>query len=133
LPFQPRTHCKKKEDPANLLRTSKDQQKGIRINQYPLGSGDCEYFRYIQNWLIDSLPWIGRKELANSSLSTSCETFRQLCWPKLHQKVKPHKIPNLQCTHNRTQFRRLDTNEIIPIASTPAPHYIDGIGTIELR
>jgi hypothetical protein len=97
-------------------------------------------FSYVPNWLIEVLAFIYRKEMANSSLSTINKIFQLLCWPKLHQKVKPHKIPKLRCTaiHDelgnlRAQFRRRDTNEIIPIASAPAPHYIDGIGLIELE
>jgi hypothetical protein len=94
--------------------------------------------RFIQNWLIDSLPWIPRKELANSALSTSCETFRQLCWPKLHQKVKPRKITLLKFTKVRDEegnFRaqlNID-NQIVPFASIPPLEYILGIGIIDLE
>jgi len=76
--------------------------------------------------------------MANSSLSTSCETFRQLCWPKLHQKVKPRKIPYLNFIEDRDEQGNLRAllimnNRIVPIASIPPLEYILGIGKIDLE
>jgi hypothetical protein len=93
------------------------------------------------------LPWIDRKELANSSLSTASEAFHQLCWPKLHGNVKSHKIQSLKIYRARYElgnFRALvhlstdgdsggGGEEIVPIASIPPLDYILGIGMIEIK
>jgi len=76
--------------------------------------------------------------MADSSLSTSCETFRQLCWPKLHQKAKPHKITLLKFTRVNDEFGNYHAqltmdNRIVPIASIPPLEYILGIGMIDLE
>lgn len=106
-----------------------------------------EYILFsIPNWLMfDTFPWINRKEMAISSLSTSSETFRQLCWPKLHQNVMPHKIEHLDIFRAQYEFGneralvRIKRNAnwysegIIPIASIPSPNYIVGIKQIEIK
>ena len=97
-------------------------------------------FRFIPNWLIEVLEWINRKEMAISSLSSSSETFRQLCWPKLHLNVKAHKTPRLEIFPIRCEFGNMRAlirlgwgNEIIPLASIPPPNYITFIDFIEIK
>jgi hypothetical protein len=88
-------------------------------------------------------------------MSTANETFRQLCWPKLHGNVKLYKIPELRISgvhlelgkfrallHLRTRtvvgadgwtIDEKISEEIVPIASIPPLDYILGIGQIEIK
>ena len=85
------------------------------------------------------LVWINRIEMANSSLSLSCDTFKKLCWPKLHMNVKPHKILPLQIFSARYELgivRAVVQNwndQIMPIPSIQPPEYIVGISKIDLK
>jgi hypothetical protein len=93
----------------------------------------------VQNWLIDSLAWIPRKEMADSKLSTSCETFKQLCWPKLHGNVKLYKVNSLEFGKERNESTgiyqaKLERNGMeISIASISPPNYITGFEEISIK
>lgn len=79
--------------------------------------------------------------MAESSLSTSSETFKQLCWPKLHLNVKPHEIPKL--THSEVAYvqgkwiAELEIDEpdysFIPTATISPPNYIIGVRRMEIK
>lgn len=85
------------------------------------------------------MAWIKRIEMANSPLSFSCRLFQQLCWPKLHGDVKPHKIPYLDFFSaqinlgNSQALLRINHKKITPIASTPPPEYIVGLNSIKSK
>ena len=82
--------------------------------------------------------------MANSSLSTSSWTFKQLCWPKLHGNIKPHNVELLQfrgkvnvesgiyeAKLEEYKLGRIN-NKDIPISCIPPPKYIIGFRGINI-
>lgn len=91
------------------------------------------------NWSIEMIDWTKRTEMADSNLSTSSAAFDTLCWPKLHGKVKPHKVKKLRIMGERDehgQFQAVlieeNKNIKIPIASWEPPNYIVGFEGISI-
>jgi hypothetical protein len=96
----------------------------------------------IPNWLIEVLKWIKRVEMADSKLSTSNLAFKQLCWPKLHQNVKPYKVNELYFRGERNEMciyqaklgkYRRNSKGNIPIACIPPPNYITGFDYLQIK
>ena len=88
------------------------------------------------------MAWFKRVEMADSKLSTSSWTFKQLCWPKLHGKVEPYKVAYLRFKQGerdestgifQSKLEKGSMRIEIPIACVPPPKYIIGFDRIKIR
>jgi hypothetical protein len=75
--------------------------------------------------------------VADSSLSTASNAFKQHFWPKLHENVEPHTIERLEYHKDVLKIRHYYPDntfikEVIPIASIPPPDYIVGFKRIDI-
>jgi hypothetical protein len=86
------------------------------------------------NWFFDSLPWIGRKDMANSSLIYSCKALKQLCLPKPHivNYLDFHGEHNDETGIYEAKLEKWGYG-YLPIAQVPSPSFIIGFNNIIIR
>ena len=92
---------------------------------------------------------IKREEMINRRICTTSRIFQQLCYPKLHGNVEPHRIEYLNIYHdidyhNQTEIPRALMRErkpepgqpgvlvYAPIPEVAPPPYITGYGRIDI-
>jgi hypothetical protein len=102
---------------------------------------------YIPNWFVEMMESIKREEMISRGICTTNRLFQQLCWPKLHGKVEPHRIGYMQITYNYDRSnpvgsphaiikkinRQSGLLETVQIPGVAPPHYITGFDCIDIR
>jgi hypothetical protein len=115
---------------------------GKRLKLFKTNRFNTKNIFSIPNWLLDTLEWPKRREMADSAMCTASSTFAFLCWPKLHGKVKPYKVDyplefwleeNNEGNYQAKLLIEENWDNPLPIATVPPPPYIIGFDKILIQ
>jgi hypothetical protein len=104
---------------------------------------------YVPNWIVEVMESITREEMIKRGICTANRLFQQLCYPKLHGNVEPHRIEYLHISHdidyhNQTEIPRALMRKRraapgqprllvhVPIPEVAPPPYIIGYKRIDI-